>query len=388
MKTYLAPKHRSAKLKKLCVSMGLAVALATPSSAFALQSLVEIALTKAAEYAQVLAKQAAMLASWTYDKTQNLLASQSSTESIVASIEKHLAGSKELTQAQANYDAANSSRLRFESAQDNFTSESAQGFKACETLAENSSIGGSSEDTKDIVKASTQAAVQRGLHTENANVAARAVLLNYKNKYCSDQDVQRGFCTSAVAPLMQGASLHAGSLLIPAANETYSEDETMAAKDFIDLLTNPNPDEMLPKGLERKNGPSQAFNLALMNGQAQMSVAVYSLNEILASRTPATAMSSTAAGESEGSISAVGLMKIFAEKRFSDPEYKAKINGMLTPALLQEFNLQMAARNWMDFQSYLQDERIEVLVATRLGILAGERNDRQLALARSTVKAR
>ena len=388
MKKSMAPPRRFASLRKMSIALGLVVAMAAPSPAFAFQSLMEIAMTKAAEYAQVLAKEAAMIAQWTYDKTQNLLANQSSTESIVAAIEKQLGGNKELTQAKANYDAANASRLRFESAQDNFTADSAKGFRTCETLAAGSAIGGASDDAREIVKGATQAHVQRGVHTDNATVAARAVLTNYKDKYCTPEDVQRGFCAAAAPALMQGAPLHASSLLSPAAGETYSQDEAMAAADFITMVTNPFPDEMLPKGLERKNGASQAFNLALMNGQAQMSIATYSLNEIMASRTPATAMGQNAAGESEGSISAVGLMKRFAEKRFSDPEYKAKVNAMLTPALLQEFNLQMAGRNWMDYQSYLQDERIEALIATRLGVLASERNDRQLAIARSLVKGR
>ena len=123
-------------IRKIGTSFGLVVALSLPTSAFALQSFVEIASTKAAEYAQVLAKQAALLAQWTYDKTQNLLATNSSTESIVSAVEKQLAGNKELTQAQLNYEAANASRKRYESSQDNFTSESSKAFKTCQTLAQ------------------------------------------------------------------------------------------------------------------------------------------------------------------------------------------------------------------------------------------------------------
>lgn len=378
----------TSRFRKTGIAMGLAMALAAPSPAFALQSLVEIAATKAAEYLQVLAKQAAMLAQWTYDKTQNLLATQSGTESIVASIEKELMGNKELTQAQENYEAANAARLRLESAQDNFTAESAKAFQTCETIAQGSALGGSGGDTKVMAKSGTQAAVQRGLHTENATVAAREVLIDYKAKYCSAEDVKRGFCTTAVADLMQGASLRASTLLMPAAGESYNPVEAIAAADYITMATNPVPDEMLAKGVEKKTGASKRFNLSLMNAQAQMSVAIYSLNEILASRTPETAIAQNAAGEGDGAISAVGLMKKFAEKRFSDHDFKTKMNNMEEPALLQEFALQMAARNWMDYQSFQQDERIEALVATRLGVLANERNSRQLELARSLVKGR
>lgn len=372
--------------RKTGVAMLLVAGMAVPAPAFALQSLLEIASTKLAEYVQVLTKQAALLAQWTYDKTENLLATQSSTESIVASIEKELLGNKELTQAQANYEAANASRLRFESAQDNFLAPSAKPFKTCETLSEGASISSAGNDTKEMVKSSTQAAVQRGLHTENASAAARQVLTEYKSRYCSDEDVRRGFCQNAAPVLMQGASLRASSLLMPAAGESYTPEEAIAAADYITMITNPVPDEMLVKGTEKKKGASQAFNLALMNAQAQMSMATFSLHQILASRAPESAIGRGVGGESEGSISKVGLMKRFAEKRFSDPAFNESMNKMGESALLQEFTLQMAARNWMDFQSYEQDERIEALIATRLAVLASERNARQLQLARSMSK--
>ncbi len=76
-------------------------------------------------------------------------------------------------------------------------------------------------------------------------------------------------------------------------------------------------------------------------------------------------------------------MKNFVEKRFSDPTYRAKISGMTPEALLQEYVYQASARNWMDYQSHLQEERIEALISTRLAMAVQERNNRQISLAKS-----
>lgn len=382
-----APIRRFHTFRKTGIALGMVMIMAAPAPAFAFQSLMQIAATKAAEFMQVLAKEAAMLAQWTYDKTQNLLTQRSGTESIVGAIEKQIAGNKELTQAQLNYEAANSSRLRFQSAQDNFTSESSKSFQTCETIKNASVSVGSIGETKELVRHDGRVAAKRGLHTENSSVVARQVLTDYKNKYCSVEDVKRGFCETAAPALMQGASWRASTLLTPAAGETYTTDEADAAADYITMVTGPVPNEMLPKGTEKKIGAAQMFNLTMMSAEAQMSIASHSLNQIRASRSAESELSENAAGLNDVNLSTVGLMKRFAEKRFSDPKYQEGLSGMLTPALLQEFTLQMAARNWMDYQTYQQDERIEALIATRLSLLAGERNARQLALARSFVKA-
>lgn len=375
--------------RRIATGAVLVVAIFAPTPAFALESLIEIATTKLAEYAQVLAKEGAMLAKWTYDKTQNLLASQSSAESVVASTDKLLAGNKELTQARLNYGAARQASGRYEDALDLFTSPSAKPAQVCELIGTTGEAAAAGNDIREVASASTQQASTRALGVESAATEAKNLLANYRSNYCSPHDVKRGFCaTTATDPQMYGASLQAASLLLPAANETYNENEVRAAEDYIKTVTDPVPNELLPKALDTNSAAAKKFNLAMMSSQAEMSVAQYSLNTILASRTAFAKLGSTALGESPSAISSVGLMKQLVEKKHGDADYQTRLSGMNEAALLQEFNLQMAGRNWMDFQAYGQDERIEALIATRLGVLASERNARQLALARGMTGGR
>ncbi|MGJ7523507.1 hypothetical protein ACSFA0_23705 [Variovorax sp. LT1P1] len=373
--------------RRRLAAVSLVVAALAPTPAFALESLLQIATTKAAEYAEVLAREAANIAAWTYDKTQNLLASQSSSESAVAAADKHLMGAKELTQAKLNYKAALASASRHQEALDKVSSDSAKGAQTCEIMDAASNASGASAETKVLAASLTTDAAQRGTSTESSEQAAADLLANYRERYCAVEDVQRGFCSTPAAPSMQGAPLHASSLLLPTANETYSTAESAAAEAFITMLTNPVPQVVLPKALDTNSVAAQRFNIALMSSQAELSVAAYSLNEIRASRVPNGSFDSTALGTSGAPISAVGLMKQLVDRKHGDPAYHARLQAMDETALLQEFTVQMAGRNWMDFYRHSQDERIEGLIATRLGVMAGERHARQLALARQKTGA-
>ena len=113
-----------------------------------------------------------------------------------------------------------------------------------------------------------------------------------------------------------------------------------------------------------------------MTSQAQMSMANYSLAQILASKMP---MGTTP----DKAISTVGLMKKFVEERFGNPDYAKGISAMDSPGLLKEINSQMAVRNWINYQSYLQNERVEASLATQLAVAVKDKADQELSAARS-----
>lgn len=381
-------KMPTRSIKRFAMQKGLAVCVAfsmmMPLNSYALQSLIEIALTRLAEYMQILAKEAAFIGAWTYENMQKLLANQSSAESMVAVIEKQLGAKKESVQAQINYDAANKTRLRYEKSQDRFTSASAGLPDACQIGDANFDLtvasGSSSQSSSDASLDDTM----RSVHTEKAFSAAEEVLKNYRENYCSPQDVERGFCNAAASdPSMQGAPYLASTLMVPASGESYTPKESQAAKEYIKYVTNVVPTEMLPKALEKRLSGSDMFNIAMMSANAKMSVASYSLNQIWASRSADDSTGEFTNGQDGKALSKIGLMKNFVEKRFSDPTYRAKISGMTPEALLQEYVYQASARNWMDYQSHLQEERIEALISTRLAMAVQERNNRQISLAKS-----
>lgn len=332
---------------------------------------------KVATLAQMAASQASTLAGIAQSTLLTMTGQQGSTASIVASREKELAAEKELVQAELNYDAASEAQKRFAAAQDKFTAPSAQAFRVCEVMRAGDAAKTVGEEARTMGKALSDISSQRQMYTENASVSAKRVLDNYRTNYCSDEDAKRGRCT-AVDRRMQNAGISADSLMSPTAGETFTDAEKVAAIDFIQMVTNPTPQEMLPKGLENKSAAAERFNLTQMHTQAQMSMADHSLMQILASK--------TATGTTpEKSISVVGLMKKFAEEKFGNPDYVNALGTKDNPGLLKEINSQMAVRNWINYHGYLQNERVEALLATQLVIAVKENSEREIAVARSVV---
>lgn len=354
----------------------LAVALAAPAPAFAFQSLMSIAASKLAKILQDIQETAAINAATIQSTITQLLSKQSSVEAILGAGSKVTAGMKELTQSKLNYQAAQISNDRFFEAQNKYTDISAVPPGLCELVAVNDAVRTASDNASTIGKALTRASVRQQLGVTNSSIAAREVMDNYRVNYCSDLDVERGRCASVVSSDMQGAPLYAGTLLNPTSGETYTPKEAQAAADFIQMATNPTPQEPLPKALE-KSSVANRFSLALMNGQAQMSVASGALNHIMSTR--------NAQGAGKDSISVVGMMKDIVGTEFGNSKHEKEVAGIGEKAMYQMINLHLADGNWMDYQTYNQNEKIEAVLATQLAISAKIRSDAQMRLARTSV---
>lgn len=318
--------------------------------------------------------------------TYNIInAIDGSTQSIKGVNEKAINSEKELTQGRLNYDASRNMADVYAKAQEQFTVPEAQAFKTCELLAQAQQTGSAGDNARVMAKTMTTAQNRRNLYTVDAPAAAKAVLDDYKTNYCSAADQERGRCTAVGNVLMQGAATRADTLLTPAANYTYSAEESAAAAAFITMATNPVPAETLPKALEQSPA-GERFILEQMNASAQLSVAQHSLWQIKSAKDAPTSPNgnANAAGYS-GALSLVGLMKKFSDDKFGNPQYDVKLSGMNENGLLRELNLQTAYSNWVDYQTYLQNDRIEALLATQLAASARERSERQLAMARAMV---
>lgn len=316
--------------------------------------------------------------------TQNIIeAINGSTQTIKGVTEKVTAGQKELTQGQLNYDASVKVSENFAKAQEQFTAPEAQAFKTCELMNQAQQATSAAENARMETKAMTASRSKRNMYTPNVAAAAKEVVKDYNDNYCTPEDEKRQRCTAVTDPMMQGAAVRADTLLTPAANYTYSDKEAKAADAFITMVTNPVPVESLPKALER-GVAGERFLVEQMNINAQMSVAEHSMQQIKSGMVAPSGGTQNAAGYS-GALSMIGLMKKFTDDKFGNKEYDAKLSGMNANGLLRELNLQTAFSNWVDYQTYMQNERVEALLATQLAAAARERSERQLAVARGLV---
>lgn len=366
--------------RRLLLTCAAVAALLVPMRAFALESLISIAQSTLEKIAQDIEEAAALSAATIESTVQQLLSKQSGTESLLAAGEKITAGKKELTQAKLNYQAARDANDRYITAQNTFLDASAQPIRVCEGLAERRAALSMFDAAQLIEKAATRTTAKSEMYVDNSAAYTKEVLANYRNKYCSTADVQRGRCDSAVAPDMQAAAISAHTLLIPTANETYTAREANAARDFIQMATNPMPIEMLPRGLE-ETPAGRRFQVAHMSAQARMSVATGALNHVLSTRV------SQGAGSAQ-SLSVVGLMKEEVERKHGDASYAAALSGKQERALYGEINSHLVTQNWMDFHAFNQGLRIESILATQLSVAASTRAAKEVGSARVALARR
>lgn len=383
------------KINKLAVTMIAAGVISAPVTAHAFSDMWFIGPTQAANIAQWASDKAAILAQMAKDKLETLQAfastemsinsgMESSSTAISATLEKQTGAMKEIAQGKMNYDA---------------TVETARGAAEAEDLYGDqrslSNMCDAAESSKDAARAATTAGAngkalsaaftRRDLYASKDMV--REELLNEHNKkYCSDDDAKQGRCTvdPTVPVTQQNADLNAGSLLAPANGTTYSKREAAAAKDFIATTTSSSPPGTLPKTMER--GPhGKAYVLASMVAAAQNSVAHHSLSQIWAANAADEGLSAATDDGAGQTLSLVGVMKRFVYTRFVEPEWKSDLVQMDTNGLLKEIAILLAGQNWMDYQAYLQAERMEAVVATQLAISARDHNERRLAGLRSRI---
>lgn len=318
----------------------------------------------------------------TVSTTRIKLAIQSSTESIVGVNEKNQAASKELKQASLNYDAANIVQEAVVEGQEKFTSEQSKPYRVCEQVKQAANLRSVVDHSYDAVKTDAAKRTMKSLYPKKPGESIDEVLEKWDSKYCTQIDVDQGNCTTTVAkPVIQAAAVRADVLLQPTANLTYSKEEDEAAGDFIEMVSEPIPNHDLPTSME-KTESGKAFRVAQMTAKGQMSVATTSLEAVRASKRSFSATPANAAGYT-GDMSMLGLMKKFTDEKFGNAKYKEILQVKNKNGLLKELSVQLAFSNWVDFHTYVQNERIEAILATQLANAAKKHADATLSLARA-----
>jgi hypothetical protein len=385
------------RLNKMTVALATAGIFSMPVNAYAFSDMWFLGPTQLANAAQWAADHLETIKQMAADKLemlQQFASTQLSMEAgmdtssaeISATVEKQTGAMKELTQAQLNYDAAMETAKATADAEDKYGNET-EIVSMCD-VAETSKTAAIAANSANINgKAMSAAYTRRDLYVQSVEAAKQSVIKDHE-KYCSTLDESRGRCSkpAGITETQENADLNAGSLLAPANGSTYSDTESAAAQDFIRMVVNPIPPELLPKGVEQQP-QGKAYMLATMVAAAQNSVAYNSLSQIWSSHS-ADAGLSAMTGESPGdALSMVGVMKKFVYSRFVEPKWKSDLAGMDTNGLLKEIAVLMAGQNWMDYQSYLQAERVEAVVATQLAIAARDHNEKRLTELRSKLAA-
>ena len=383
------------KAKKIVVSVVAVSALITPMWAHAyytdlpwltatqVKNIALWAKDKAEVLMQMAKNQAETLSSFGNTQTVINEGMDSSTSAITATIEKQTAATKELTQAKMNYDAALKTSKAAAEAEDKFGNQ-AELANMCDTAATGQQAAIASNSAAINGKALSAALTRRKLHSPAPAIVAKQLIDEHNKDYCSDADQAYGRCSTAnnIPKTQQNANLNAGSLLTPSNGSTYSKEEAVAAQKFIVMTTDALPVQKLPPALE-KTPQGGAYVLAQMVAAAQSSVAAHSLSQIWAENAPDVGLSDVAGGNAGDALSMVGVMKKFVYDRFVEPKWKSDLVGMDTNGLLKEIAVLMAGQNWMDYQAYLQAERMEAVVATQLAIAARDHNEKRLNALRA-----
>lgn len=302
-------------------------------------------------------------------------------EQIAGTIEKQSKQQEIFAQGQMTYQGQIKAAEAAAEAEDTYLSPSSQPTNACSTIQVSTQIGSNAQDARLNAKAIAAAKTGRSMYTPSASVAHAEILKRHAERYCSAQDAQRGRCTAAPGHL-QNADILAGTLLAPAAAETYSPQEMEAARQFITNATDPFPTEMLPRGYENTE-KGRNYILAQMAESAQLSVAQYSMSMMLANR---SAPNPNSANPQER-VSLMGLARKYVEDRFVRPDWRVALSGKNEHGLLREVAEMMAFKNWLDYHAFMQMERMEAVLAVDLAISAKQHNAPILASQRAAVLA-
>lgn len=164
-------------------------------------------------------------------------------------------------------------------------------------------------------------------------------------------------CIQDNAIPLQHGDLKISSLL---SYPTYGPAERVLADEFIRNLISPFPSSTIRSlfqkdpGLE-KQATSNRY-AQLLATQAKLSVARNSLNEMYARRVP----------PSESGRSVMQVMDDEVNRRFANQRWYEGVSISSEAALLRELAHLEAFHTWMLYQQFLQNERIEALLATSI----------------------
>ncbi|PPC84819.1 MAG: hypothetical protein CTY35_00420 [Methylotenera sp.] len=280
-----------------------------------------------------------------------------------ADAERQNAVQKALSEAEQNYDKQyklQEHAAAIEAKYGSVDANSQQQSDACEAIAIGSNLGKVIQDKRETKNALANETIVKNTMTEDVFTPARNTLKVHADNFCSDADKERGRCSKVAPPELQGADLKASNLFEPNETMTYGEKESIAAKEFINNLVSANPTPALSKRAEATPA-GRTYLAAQYTEQRKLDVAAHSLREIFASREEEPGLGRKVNMNTENA-SVMGVIQHYASK-FLDPAWTASFGAMNETDMLREQTRMMAFKTWMDYQSFLQAERTEAIVA-------------------------
>ena len=281
-----------------------------------------------------------------------------------ADLERQNAFNKALNETAQNYDKQYKLQEHTADIESKYGSSdptSQQQSDACEVIALGGNLSTAIANKRERSTALANDFLHNNTATEDPMTSARNTLKLHSDNFCSDEDKSRGRC-STVAPLdLQGADLKASNLFEPNETLTYGDKESLAAKEYISNLVSAAPTPALSKRAEATPA-GRAYLAAQFTEQRKLDIAAHSLREIFASREEEPGLG-TKVNMPTPNASVMGVIKHYAS-RFLDPAWTTSFGSMNEIDLLREQTRLMAFKTFMDYQSYMQGERTEAIVAT------------------------
>lgn len=288
-------------------------------------------------------------------------------DAIRAGQEKQSQVNKQIAQTEADY----RSQVEFQRDANEIEMKTADmGNSACLAINLGSKLNNAQEDKQAMVKAMNMLAVKRNMHSESTSKEVADRFNRHGSKFCSTEDQARGRCTVTNAS-MQNADVVAQTLFSPNDGMTLSDEELVAAKEYAQGVVNPFPTTPLPKQWE-KTPQGKAYVVAQMVEQQRLSLADSVFQDIIAARMPNTEIGSSLklAGVNVNNPSIMAVMKTYSDN-FTKPSWVTQVSTSPDQTWLLKENVRQAAfKNWMDYNSYLQMEKLSALLAATLAMEA------------------
>lgn len=274
---------------------------------------------------------------------------------------------KALTEGAQNYDKMyrlqeHAARVNKERGGTEFNS--ARMDSGCEAMMLGGTISNGISAKQDDKAMVTKQLLSARLVNEDAHHESRVAAKLHADLFCSTEDVSRGRCTKVADEKYQNADLKATNFLEPNETATYDETQKLAAESYMRDVVNNGASQAMPKALE-KTAAGKAYVAKQVNEQRKIDLAANSMAEMYAMRLNNPGLGAKAGLTQTPDISVMGVIKTYATK-FLDPAWTASFGSMSSEDLIAEQTRLMAFSTFMDYQTFLQQERMESLIATQL----------------------
>ncbi|MFL9611161.1 hypothetical protein ACKF11_13830 [Methylobacillus sp. Pita2] len=354
--------------KKIATAVMLATIAGVPTSAHADAVVVTnfmadglLAMTQAAQAGAATVSAAIASLGATLNTAILSLSSQNQANS-----ERQNTVNKALMEAAQNYDKAyklqeHAAQIdrEYGSADANSVTQSA----ACAAIAVGGNLATAINEKRENKAAMAELMLKTNTATQDPFEVQRRSLKLHSDYFCSDEDVTRGRCKKQAPAELQNADLKASTLFSPGENMTYGEKQEIAANEYINNLVAASPTPALtPRQEATPHGV--AYRAAMQAEHRKLDIAAESLREIVASRKGEPGLG-TKVGMPSPDASVMGVMSFYASK-FLNPGWISSLSSMGQADQLREQTRMMAFQTWMDWQAYLQAERMETIVAVQL----------------------